>query len=199
MRRARDVALRAGFYLAAALSGFAAAYVLREVRLPIPPSHPRSSPYKWGHHLWDTRNPQRALSDRDTPKPSLDPESSTTDEAPPPVTEHDTHHDPHTPTKTLPPLRTHSLPPPLPNAHALLSGSFVSISPDTSSTSSGEGGVDGESAARTNTSDSDSFVDILSPAPTHVISRRRSMRAHDLFAESHISFAELGSLVAQPE
>jgi hypothetical protein len=74
----------------------------------------------------------------------------------------------------LPPLRTHSLPPPLPSARQ-------------------------EEEGQLNTSDTDteSFDDILSPSPTRdILSRRSSVRAHDLFAASHISFAELGSLVA---
>ena len=72
---------------------------------------------------------------------------------------------------TPPPLRTHSLPPPLPSARP-------------------------EKASQSDT-DAESFDDILSPAPTHdVLSRRSSVRAHDLFAASHISFSELGSLVA---
>jgi hypothetical protein len=40
-----------------------------------------------------------------------------------------------------------------------------------------------------------SFATILSPS-TRTISHRRSVRAHDLFSASHLSFAELGSLMA---
>lgn len=159
MRRTRDLAL---FYLAAAISGLAAAYILRQVRLYTHHIHQRSISHKWAH-------PRPLPNDR-KPKPSSDDDP------------------PSTATKSLPPIRTHALPPPLPNAHALLSESFVSI--DTT--------LGAEEQTNT-TSDSDSFIDLLSPAPTNasVVSRRRSMRAvHDLFAESHISFAELGSLVA---
>ena len=166
---------------------------------------------QWALRRWDTRSTQRALPDGGTPrdaKPSPHPEPSAyhpSDRVPPPPgpsTDGDAHTPSTSQTKALPPLRTHSLPPPIPNVQALLSGSFVSINADTMTLSAistgpnGEDGVDEEGAARTHTSDSDSLNDVLSPPPTRVVSRRRSMRSHDLFAESHVSFSDLGSLVA---
>lgn len=78
------------------------------------------------------------------------------------------------------------------------------MNPDamTSSTSlhtlSTQDGTDEEGTSQSNMSDTDTepFVDVLSPAPTHVVSRRRSLRNHDQFAASHISFSELGNLIA---
>ncbi|KAG8216885.1 hypothetical protein J3R82DRAFT_7153 [Butyriboletus roseoflavus] len=218
MRRPRVVVLRAGLYVAVALSGFAAAYVLRG----------------WLPRLWEARNPPHALPDNPDDKtsrssrpqdqsaetdPLTDPRPA--DEVPTPTPVTDPEHallapspetDGQTPStiqaKSLPPIRTYSLPPPLPSGHALLSGSYLSVNADTIPspppsagsfhTSSSKDGDEDEGASQTNASDSlaESFAEVLSPAPTHVISRRRSMRSHDLFATSHISFSDLGSLVA---
>ncbi|KAH0826646.1 hypothetical protein J3R83DRAFT_5032 [Lanmaoa asiatica] len=189
MRRPRDVVLRASLYVAVALSGFAAAYVLKEALNTV----------QWLPHLWDVRVPP-------DDKPSSPQQDSSADEHPAPVTDTPPDNDAPTPStnqaRTLPPLRTHSLPPPLPNGHALLSRSSFAINADTSPfassfhTSSDQDDVEEEGASQANTSDTDSFVDVLSPAPTQIVSRRHSVRAHDLFAASHISFSELGSLVA---
>ena len=190
MRPTRDIALRAGIYLTAAISGLAAAYVLREVwhTLIILRTH---SSHQWVHHLWDAPTPNDE-------KPS----STQPDAEPPPVAGHtsghslDTDEDAHTPstsrTKSLPPLRIPPLPPLRPDA-------FVSIDPSSVTLSAGlngEDGVEEEDAAQSNTSTSDSLIDVMSPHPPRVISKRRSMRAHDLFAESHMSFSDLGCLVA---
>ncbi|KAF8552105.1 hypothetical protein OG21DRAFT_1604936 [Imleria badia] len=183
MRHTTHIVLHTGFYIAAALSGIAAAYVLNE----------------WVLHWWDPRRPP----DDETKPSSPSPPSSATDPAtdvPAPVTdpEHvDPNKDAHTPsTSSLPPLRTHALPPPLPNGRALPGSSLV-INPDAMASSTSLHSLGEESASESNTSDADTepFVDLLSPAPTHVISRRRSFRNHDIFAASHISFSELGSLV----
>ncbi|KAG9313401.1 hypothetical protein JVU11DRAFT_5719 [Chiua virens] len=183
MRRSPDIALHTGFYLAATLTGLAAAYVLKE----------------WIYHIWDTPH-------IDTDKPphtSEQPGHSVPAPVPEPIPDPDT--DVHSPPpilpKMLPPLRVNSLPPPIPGS---LSGSFYAVNPDslTSPTplhiSSAEEGLDAEASSQTTGSDNDSFVDVLSPhSPTQVISRRRSFfRNHDLFAESHMSFSQLGSLVA---
>ncbi|KAN0084182.1 hypothetical protein V8E55_007686 [Tylopilus felleus] len=198
MRRTRDIALHAGFYIAATLSGIAAAYVLNE----------------WVRHWWDPRHPPHAPDDEPKSAPSSPPQQdkpladTCADTVSVSDPEHaDPNNDVHTPstsqTRSPPPLLTHSLPPPLPNGRAL-PGSSLGINPEamTSSTSlhtsSGHDDLEEDSASQTTTSETDTepFVDILSPPPTHVISRRRSLRNHDLFAASHISFAELGSLVA---
>lgn len=193
----RRITLHTGVYIAAALSGIAAAYVLNEVRTRIDSSDPPNHLAQWVLHWWDPRRPP---DDKPEPSPPQDGPPTTADD-PAPVSDPghaDPNRDAPTPSTnhTLPPLRTHALPSPLPNGRTLP----FAINPDAMTSSTSLHTLDGtgeESASESTTSDADTepFVDLLSPAPTHVISRRRSFRNHDIFAASHISFSELGSLV----
>ncbi|KAF8843820.1 hypothetical protein BDN67DRAFT_1008536 [Paxillus ammoniavirescens] len=252
MRRPSHVAIRAGLYVAATISGVAAAYVVTELilnlrdswnpGLSLPQSHDDgdsdgeanhdmkaepdtldlsagydtgSSPTSFGHASVELRSSDYTV---DLPTPVSDH----------PLPAHDEDTRPSlsagasaatSPTSTLPQLRIPS--PSLESSLAdwpALSTKNMSPSDSISPTSSEAKFSPPLSSPRTwpvfgsedsNASDDDdpqlknsanqeaeiaSFATILSPSMRTISPRR--VRAHDLFSASHLSFAELGSLMA---
>ncbi|KIK86021.1 hypothetical protein PAXRUDRAFT_14493 [Paxillus rubicundulus Ve08.2h10] len=249
MRRPPDVALRAGLYIAATISGVAAAYVVTEFilnlrdswnpGLSLPHSHDDNDGD--GEANQDTKAGSNTLDlsarcDIGSPVTSFShgfvgsrPSDHTVDvpasasEYALPIYDEDTRPSPFVGTSAATSL-TSTLPqlciPSPPLASSLADGPAPStqnrspsdsISPTSSEAtfspplscpvlgSEDDDTLDNDDPQRaspvTQEAGIASFASVLSPS-TRRISIRRSVRAHDLFSASHLSFAELGSLMA---
>ncbi|KIJ61545.1 hypothetical protein HYDPIDRAFT_115696 [Hydnomerulius pinastri MD-312] len=239
MRRSRDIVLRAGLYVVAAISGVAAAYVLKELILNFRGLSPNSDPSNDDDGDEANTDSKRGLvTDPDATEPhsrsddslpingsSESPLSDHTITAPTPTSSRSGYlfpsPDEPAPTadaitglsRTLSPLRMPS-PSPTTVAHPLPTPVSLaeSLSPATSSTtfftplSSSQTWQMVESQDADPSADAtweaqcgsptaqEPHVNVLSPSPGY-IPARRGIRAHDLFATSHVSFSELGSLM----